>query len=178
MISGRKGSRYDSVVRSIRLDLRQLPSAVQKDVKRLAREEIQQALRATARYAIRAIKDTARKTDPRPLATRAYDRGWYLVEHPGQIRIKNSTKQAYYVEHGRRPGPAPYAPFLEWARAKLGAAQLGAGDVAAKNRVEQLAFLAWRKVMRVGTRPRKVVARTMPRINRRLRREVNRALKK
>lgn len=120
----------------------------------------------TAKYGVKAIKQTIRTSVPKPIATREYIEGWKVRETPMSAVIENDYKQAYFIEEGRAPGPAPMAPFLVWARAKLHSNSLG-GMTA-----ERLAFLAHRKVTNHGYEARHIVRRTMPKIKMQLQREI------
>jgi hypothetical protein len=135
----------------------------------LAREAIIDAALETAEYGVNAIKFTISRTTPQPIATKEYKDSWRVKRTRAGAKIENTSKQAYYVEHGRKPGPAPIDPFMEWARAKIGAGRTGLS-------VKQLAFLARRKVERFGYKGRHVVKRTVPRIQAFLRKALKRKL--
>ncbi len=119
------------------------------------------ALRKTARYGHTMVQATIAQTTPKPLASNTYRQAWMVVLTGGGARLTNSAKHAVFVEVGRRPGPAPLGPFLEWARLKR-PRSLKAGKYAVA--IRRFARRVWQKVMRYGTKGRYPLLRTMPKI--------------
>jgi hypothetical protein len=119
------------------------------------------ALRKTARYGHTMVQATIAQTRPKPIASNTYRQAWMVVLTSGGARLTNSARHAVFVEIGRRPGPAPLQPLLEWARLKRPRA-LKAGKYAVA--IRRFARRVWQKVMRYGTKGRYPLLRTMPKI--------------
>lgn len=113
------------------------------------------------------IRKTAATFSPAPRATGKYLRGWsYRRSSKGAV-VFNSTGHASFVERGRRRGSRmpPVAAIAAWMRAK------GMDEDAGR------AYAIARAIAKRGIRARPVLARSMPEIRARLRREMSKLVR-
>lgn len=155
-------------------------------------QAVTDAMRKSARNAVREIRETSRTTSPRPWASGDYETGWKSRNIPRGAEVINTSGHAYYVEVGRKPGKMPpESPIVRWLiakgiakastkgrAAKAGSPStraLGTGGprlARAKTRrvrgkamdVFALALAIRRKIAKHGTAGRFVVQRAMPEI--------------
>ena len=128
------------------------------------------ALRKTAQWGKAAVLETSEATKPRPRAWGTYERGWKAMRSRDGAHLVNTTFHASFVEEGRAPGRAPpTSVIMRWVLKK----RIETDPEAAR----AVAFLIARKIGRVGTEGRFVLARTMPKITDQQERLMERAFK-
>lgn len=145
---------------------------LQRALKALEREmerEVTRAIRKTARFGVREIRKTARETSPRPRSMGLYEDGWQARTTKDGAVIFNPVRHAEFVEKGRRPGKAPpIGPLRRWVMRKR---------LALKPSVaERIARAIAKKIAKRGVKGRFVLARTMPRIIKKLERSIEQVI--
>lgn len=143
-------------------------------VRTLARQydsAVIKALRKTARYgATQAVKVSAKSKPYRPRASGTYERSFTVIKVPDGAILTNTAKHSIFVELGRRPGKKPPLKAIEnWVRIK----RLAKGAKALR-----IALAIQRKIGRKGTKGRRVMARTVPLLAKRLAVEMSLAMAK
>jgi hypothetical protein len=102
--------------------VRLLPHQVAPATRRFARDLVEgcvRGMRETAMFGVTAVQKTANRTKPRPRATGQYDQAWAWQTTKHGAVLGHPSKQAYFVEAGRKPGKKPPRDaILEWIRIK------------------------------------------------------------
>lgn len=160
-------------MRTVRVNLRDLGvlEAQLGERLRLAQRWAHQEAAASTRNLMQRRTLAAPPASPRGKrgavgASRQYYRGWRYEFRDGEARVFNNAPHAVFVELGRRAGrPPPVDALLPWVRAVL---RLSGRE--ARN----AAFLIARAIGTRGLRPRLILTRAMPEIERLVTRTVRR----
>jgi hypothetical protein len=128
------------------------------------------AMRKVARWGRSEVLKTSRATEPRPYAWGAYEAGWQVASKKDGAELVNTSKHSMFVEKGRRPNkpPPPMGPIVRWVM-KKGMARRPSAAI-------PIARAIARKIGRKGIKPKWILARTMPRITARFRKEMEAVL--
>ncbi len=160
-----------------------LPSWVEARVKEVG-PHLRRAARATAHRGRLEVLKTIKATRPHPPVDRgAYRASWQVEVEKDGATLFSDAPHAAFIERGTRPHTPPFAPILAWVKRKKlakGATTVVRGAVEAKldefEREIMVARAIQRAIARRGTRPLRVLERTLPAIARILEEEVEKAL--
>ena len=172
-------------------------SALQRALRTLGsrgEDAMVQAMRNTARYGVAAVVRTSATTKPRPKASGDYERSWLVVKIKDGATVSNSARHAIFVEVGRKPGRRPPRDaIIEWLlqkrigsrskisklRKKGGRTILAStrGAMKERARVRFLALKIASRIGRLGIAGRWILFRTMPKIAKRARHEIRKAIR-
>ena len=103
----------------VEISLRNFPQALRELEKKIPRA-VERGLRDASLMLRGALVQIAiKKADPQPVDQGQYKAAWGGRDVPGGAQVFNLTKQACFIERGRRPGKMPpLSPIREWVRRK------------------------------------------------------------
>lgn len=104
---------------TVTISLHKFPEELRKLEKKLPRA-VERGLREASLMLRGALVQIAiKKADPQPVDQGQYKLAWGGRDVPGGAQVFNLTKQAFFIERGRRPGKMPpLSPIREWVRRK------------------------------------------------------------
>jgi hypothetical protein len=140
------------------------------------------AVRAAARQGRSVVVDTIKQTKPFPPVDRgAYRASWQVENTEDGAILFSDAPHAAFIEYGTRPHMPPLLPILRWVqRKRLAGKRRPRGEDAARSRARQ--ELAIANAIRItiakrGTKPLKVLERSLPEITKILNAEIDKALR-
>lgn len=104
---------------SIKVSAKAFPERV-RELERRFPKAVERGMREASLMLRGALVQIAiKKADPQPVDQGQYKAGWGGRDVPGGAHVFNLTKQAFFIERGRRKGKMPpHAPIREWVRRK------------------------------------------------------------
>lgn len=144
---------------------------------------IKRAFVSTAQFGVTATQGTIRQTKPKPYASGSYVQSLAYMKTKDGAAVGFSARHSIFVEAGRAPGrPPPVDAILLWMelkgikpkrRKRLGSrSKQKRSKQSPQAELRGLAFGIARKIGEYGTKPRLVLQRTMPAIQKVAKKEI------
>lgn len=142
---------------------------IAKGIPEAIKDQMVVAAQETARFGLTAVQRAINATRPPPVATGNYRNSWKVITSEDGAQLVNTAKHAKFVEFGRRPGKRPpLKPIEQWVRVK----RLSSNP----REIRSIAFAIARKIGREGTKPRLVLERVKPVMQKFFLRELKRSM--